>query len=77
MADPVLVRQGIERREQIVQAILDYHAEHGFSPSIADCAEVVGISVNMTKQHINRLVEEGRVSRLPGVGRSLVVTEGK
>lgn len=75
MASPKLVAQGERRRQELLDAIAAYRSEHGFSPSMRECADAVGLSLNMTRRHIGRLISDGRLTHVPNVGRSLVPTE--
>lgn len=67
-----LVEQGIRRREQIMAFIVQFWAEHGYSPSIAEIGEGVGIvSPNAVRSHLQKLISEDRIKMDPGIARSI------
>lgn len=71
-----LSEQGDERREQIVEFIRRFQADHRYAPSMAEIGVAVGLKKNTVRHHLLKLQNEGRVAMDPGVYRSLRVTEG-
>lgn len=70
-----LVAQGEKRRDQMFRFIKRYIDKHGYSPTIAEIGEAVGISSpNAVRNHLYRMRDEGRISITPKVARSIVVT---
>jgi DNA-binding GntR family transcriptional regulator len=48
------------RREQIVEAVETYRAEHGgLGPTRSELAEIVGLSLKTVEQHVRTLKNEG------------------
>lgn len=63
-ADPV--------RDAIVDYVSAFTATHGYSPSTREIGEWVGLRSTSTVQaHVDRLVDEGRLTHVPGVPRTL------
>lgn len=75
MPSKELIELGEERREQIMAFIREYRVEHGYSPSIRECAADVDLSINATSRHLDRLVDDGSLRKTPNVQRSLVPAE--
>jgi predicted ArsR family transcriptional regulator len=71
MADPKLVALGEERRKEIVRFIRATQKEWGVSPSHQEIAEHLGIAEPAVRKHIAILIEQGLVTQLQGVNRSL------
>lgn len=42
-------------------ALQDYYAEHGYSPTFNELADIRGISEKTTRRHIRQLVLDGHV----------------
>ena len=58
-----------------ILAFIDaYIKEHGFSPTMREIGEGVGInSTSHVSYWIDRLVEQGRVTKVPNISRSVRV----
>ena len=66
-----LTRQG----RAILLEILDWQAEHGYSPSIRELCYLLGLATPSTVHtHLTRLREQGFVTWVDGQTRTLVVT---
>lgn len=64
------------RREEIMEAIRTYWAEHSFSPSIRDLVEMTDISSTyVVNYYLERLERDGFITREPRTARSIVVVE--
>ena len=57
----------------VVSFIQDYTARTGFSPSLREIADGCGLSLNAVFRYVERLNDQGRVTRIPGQARSLRV----
>lgn len=76
MAGERLLRQGEQRRKEMVKFISDYWRKNSRGPSIADIAEAVGLeSANATRHHLMRLRDEGIIVMDTKVGRSIQVKD--
>ena len=61
-----------DRRERILEFIRQYIEEHGVAPSVREIGREVDIrSTKAVKYHLDRLVEQGLLERIPGKARSL------
>ena len=71
-----LAQEGEVRRSQIVEFIRDYIQTHGYSPSMNDIGEAVGLSSpNSVRGHIHKLRDEGVITITPSVARSVRIIE--
>ena len=74
MAGQALIDRGIERREAIMNFIVEFQKENGFPPTIQEIAERVGLaSPNATRNHLQRLQHDGWIRLSPRKGRSIVL----
>ena len=61
-------------RPRILAFIGTYQAAHGYPPSVREIADAVGIAAPSTVQwHLDALVADGRLARVPRQPRSLRV----
>ena len=64
----------MNRGDRIVEFVGEYITQHGFSPSIREIGDAVGISsTSNVKYWIDKEVEDGRLTRKPKVARSVRV----
>lgn len=63
-------------QQKTLDDIKAFIAQHGFSPSVAELAEMAGIANNAVAQRIDALVRKGCISRRPGASRSLMPVNG-
>lgn len=61
------------RRMEILTAIRDYQRKHGYSPTMQELAKKFGVSKVTIFEHIEALVEEGLLRRMPRKARSLEI----
>ncbi len=60
------------KQERLLQFILDFHKDNGYSPSIREIAKGMGVSSPSTvKAMIDRLESQGVLNKSSGVARSL------
>lgn len=75
MANPTLIKQGVERRTKIVKFVREFTASEGFSPNIAEIASGVGLaSQSGIPLHLQILQEEGYLTFRPNTSRSIVLS---
>ena len=55
--------------------VRDFVAEHGYGPSLREIRGSIGCGLTRVQESVDRLVEEGRLGRLPGKWRSLHAVE--
>lgn len=76
MASKMAIKQGEQRRKKIITFIKRYIAKHGVSPTIAEIAAGVGLSSpNATRNHLFKLVEEGKITMKPRSVRAIALVE--
>lgn len=74
MASPKLIAQGERRRKQMLDYIIKYKAKNGYSPSMPEIADAVGIvGLNAIRRHLQVMEEQGLIKMTPRVQRSIVV----
>lgn len=67
-----LVAQGEKRRAQILAFIREFIETKGYSPSIAEIGDAVGVvSPNAVRNHLHKLQDEGVIEITPRVARSI------
>ena len=59
--------------DKIVAFIEAYIKEHGYSPSLKEIGEAVGISISHVSYWVDKMVEEGRLTKKPNISRSVRV----
>jgi repressor LexA len=63
-------------RQRAVLAAIDGHTHtHGYPPSYREIGAAVGLSAPAVAYQIGRLVDLGRVARVPGTPRTLTLTK--
>ncbi len=68
-------RRGAEKRDAIIAFVGRFVAEHGYSPSVREIAAACGVkSPSVAEFHVERLARDGRISRRPGIARSIRLT---
>ena len=78
MAGSKLLAQGIDRRRAILKFVKAYTKEYGFSPTVMEVAEGVGVGRTAARYHINLLIDEKYMAMTEGKYRSLrVVNDGR
>ncbi len=61
-----------DKQERLLNFILDFHKEHGYSPSIREMAQGMGVSSPSTiKAMLDRLEAKGMLTKSSGIARSL------
>lgn len=61
-----------DKQERLLNFILDFHKEHGYSPSIREMAHGMGVSSPSTiKAMLDRLEAKGMLTKSSGIARSL------
>lgn len=77
MSDRLPYAAHSKRREAVLAFIKAFHATNGYSPSYRDIAIGIGVnSKSAVKAHVDALVREGKIRRLPNSPRAIsVVTQ--
>lgn len=69
-------RRVVNTRMKIVEAIQQFRASHGYSPTVRELGAMVQLSSsNSVHKQLARLEREGVVQRVPGKARCLLVVE--
>lgn len=56
------VKHGIEKREEIMTAIIGYIQQHQYPPTVREIGDMVGLkSTSSTQSHLDKLRVEGRI----------------
>ena len=63
-----------EREFQILDAIKDYIEQNGFSPTVRELCEIVGLKSSSTvHNHLNKLESKGFITKMGNSPRTLKV----
>lgn len=66
------------RQEQILNFIEDYQEEKGYSPSVREIADAVGLASGSTAHgHLDRMEKKGYIRRDPSKPRTLEIVESE
>jgi SOS-response transcriptional repressor LexA len=69
--------QGINTRAKIVTSIKEYSEKHGFSPTVRELGDMVGLKSSSTvHRHLLSLKEEGKISWNPAMPRTIRLLSG-
>jgi repressor LexA len=60
---------------KILQLIRDYRIAHGYSPTMQELADALGISKVTVFEHVEALIKKGALHREPNKARSLSITD--
>lgn len=63
------------RQRAVLDAVQAYWSDHGVPPSLADLAEVLGVSRQTVYEHMKALRRKGLLDHVEGTGRSWRPTE--
>ena len=61
---------------RILQLIRDHRVAHGYSPTMQELADQLGVSKVTVFEHVEALIKKGALRREPNKARSLSLTEG-
>jgi SOS-response transcriptional repressor LexA len=62
-----------ERQQQVLQTIIDFRAQHGYSPTVREIGQLLGItSPNGMMCHLRRLRQLRKITWADGATRSIV-----
>lgn len=62
------------RQDQVLHAVRDYHAAHGYAPTVRELCALLGCRSTQTVQkHLNTLQRKGRLTRAGSRCRTLRV----
>lgn len=74
MAGKELVAQGEARRKAILRFLRSYVAKNGYAPTIQEIADAVDlVSPNATRNHLQRLVDDGYIRMQPRIARAIIL----
>lgn len=66
----------MKRREKVYIAIVNYQQEHGYSPTIRELCDLVGLkSTSTVHVHVQKLIQEGRLRNVDFKPRTLLATD--
>ena len=61
--------QGRQKREEILQVIINYIEQHGYPPTTREIGEMVGLkSTSSVHAHLQRLLRSGKIETDAGLG---------
>lgn len=76
MAGQALIKQGEMRRTAILRFVRRYVVNKGYSPTIQEIADGVGlVSPNATRNHLIRLQDDGFLSVEPRIARAIALAD--
>lgn len=76
MASKEAMEQGKARRKEIVAFVRSFTKQNGYSPSVQEITEAVGLaSGSTTRYHLELLAMEGRITMVPTINRSIRVVK--
>ncbi|WP_074892049.1 LexA family protein [Pseudomonas graminis] len=58
-------------KAETLRFITQYINQHGYSPTIADLADAVGVRHNAIAERLARLLRKGAITKKPGIARSV------
>ena len=58
------------RQQEVLTALTNYRAEHGYSPSLDDMASILDINRATVDQHLHAMKRKGLVTHKPGASRT-------
>ena len=61
---------------RILQLIRDWRVRRGYSPTMQELADEIGVSKVTVFEHVEALIKKGALTREPNKARSLSITEG-
>lgn len=62
MADNETIRHGVEIRQRIYEYIVNYIQNHGYSPSVREIGDGVGLkSTSSVQSHLGRMFDDGMI----------------
>ncbi len=61
---------------KILQLIRDCRVRHGYSPTMQELADQIGVSKVTVFEHVEALIKKGALTRDPNKARSLSIAEG-
>lgn len=72
--DETTKRHGEEVREKILEAVVSYIKEHGYSPSVREIGDMVGLkSTSSVQNHITKMLKNGMLETDCGVGTARAI----
>ena len=61
---------------RILQLIRDCRVRHGYSPTMQELADEIGVSKVTVFEHVEALIKKGALTRDPNKARSLSIADG-
>lgn len=69
-------KQGIILREKVMNVIISYISERGYSPTVREIGKMAGIkSTSSVHAHLERLISEGRIKKESDAPRTIRIVE--
>jgi len=66
-----LSRQPTKKQKQVLEFVSGFQKEHGFSPSLEEIADYLGVSIPTVHQHVQALKKKGFITARKGEKRSI------
>jgi SOS-response transcriptional repressor LexA len=60
-----------ERAQQVNTFVSEYIADHGYSPSLQEIGDELGVAKSAVFAVLQRMVDEGLITYAPGVARTV------
>lgn len=64
-----------DRRDEVLAFIKDYYEKVGIPPTRREIAQACGVNVTSAQWHVEHLIRDGYLRRIPGVPRAIVPTD--
>ena len=61
---------------RILKLIRDWRVLHGYSPTMQELADEIGVSKVTVFEHVEALIQKGALTREPNKARSLSIADG-
>lgn len=65
---------GKSSRERVYAAVVSHHRCHGYAPTVRELAAATGLAVSTVAYHLDGLVAADRLTRRPGLLRTVTPT---
>lgn len=70
-----IIEKGKETRRTIVNFIIEFIRENGYSPSLRDIQNNCNVSLSNVHRHLEKLESEGVLKRTTSISRTIVIID--